>query len=790
MSKDLSTASAQSKFYDFYQFAHQQAEGGDEFPFKTRISLLPFVEQLRTLSQDPQPAGSIIAKSVLNRIESHPELMAPELSAEVLAGHQDILSLALSLFFNPLLPEPKMGYIVSPFSNQVLYATPDFIQVTQSGEYEIGLESDKEEILQKMLANAYSVILARLYDKKFEPAFPGGFTIRHKETKLEQHFQINVVPDFVEIEVVKSLPPVAPEEIARYYQKRFDASEWLELLPPEHFEFHGALIIYLTDITQQETKARIKNRLLGKESGQPELDIPYLRTQVRSFFRMPDLQIGFQQHQPILREIMSAYGSLSGLLDRIVSMKAFEGSIYGTVKETRAPVIVEDLKELSGDSEVVQILLENGIRGLLLIPILQQDGQEIGGILELGSPQPGALSHFHLRKIRGLLPIFSAGLDRKKEEMDNRLRKIIQQQFTNIHSSVQWKFTEVSLDLLRKQMSDTSQQHKMPPLLFQRVYPLYGQADIIGSSANRNEAILADLCLNLDILARLLDELSAQRPAHLLEYFRHQVDKILEDFKQGFSPSDETRVLNLLKLDIHPYLQELSAEATPEMQVEIAAYFNELHQPLDVMYRKRKDFEDSVARLNESVSSLIQEEDERMQTTLPHYFEKYKTDGVEYNIYLGQSLLQNRAFSENHLREFRLWQLKLMVRITRLVHRLQNELPMPLHTSQLIFVYSDQLDIRFRLDEKRFDVDGAYNVRYEILKKRIDKAHIEGTQERLTQEGKIAIVYLHPENHREYRAYLDFLTREGWIEPEVEELNLARMQGVEGLKALRVKVRM
>jgi hypothetical protein len=38
-------------------------------------------------------------------------------------------------------------------------------------------------------------------------------------------------------------------------------------------------------------------------------------------------------------------------------------------------------------------------------------------------------------------------------------------------------------------------------------------------------------------------------------------------------------------------------------------------------------------------------------------------------------------------------------------------------------------------------VDGAYDIRYEIVKKRIDKALIKGTNERATQPGKIVIVY-------------------------------------------------
>ena len=54
------------------------------------------------------------------------------------------------------------------------------------------------------------------------------------------------------------------------------------------------------------------------------------------------------------------------------------------------------------------------------------------------------------------------------------------------------------------------------------------------------------------------------------------------------------------------------------------------------------------------------------------------------------------------------------------------------------------------MDQKQFDVDGAYNVRYEIVKKRIDKSYIKGTTERLTQAGKIAIVYSNDSDATEY----------------------------------------
>src|SRR5262249_61797034 len=84
--------------------------------------------------------------------------------------------------------------------------------------------------------------------------------------------------------------------------------------------------------------------------------------------------------------------------------------------------------------------------------------------------------------------------------------------------------------------------------------------------------------------------------------------------------------------------------------------------------------------------------------------------------------------------------------------------------------------------------DGAYDIRYAIVKKRIDKALIRGTTERLTQPGTVAIVYSHSAEAQEYRRYLDYLQNLGYLQSGVEDLELEELQGVHGLRALRVTV--
>jgi hypothetical protein len=156
---------------------------------------------------------------------------------------------------------------------------------------------------------------------------------------------------------------------------------------------------------------------------------------------------------------------------------------------------------------------------------------------------------------------------------------------------------------------------------------------------------------------------------------------------------------------------------------------------------------------------------------------------VEYDIYLGQSIAPDKPFDLLYVRNLRLWQLKSMADIARQTHGL-----LPLMTTQLIFVHSTSIDISFRKDERRFDVEGGYNIRYQVVKKRIDKVRVRDTNERLTQPGMIAIIYFNDREAEEYEGYIRYLQEKGLLGVVVEHLELEELQGVSGLRALRVRV--
>lgn len=253
--------------------------------------------------------------------------------------------------------------------------------------------------------------------------------------------------------------------------------------------------------------------------------------------------------------------------------------------------------------------------------------------------------------------------------------------------------------------------------------------------------------------------------------------------------SDEMKIHHFFHSEVHPIFTQIR-EKHKRLEEMIDAYFSGLDPERGIVYNDRRAYEESITMINDLISRVLEVEDNRAQSMIPHYYEKYKTDGIEFDIYVGQEILRNEFFSDIHLKNLRLWQLTTLCEIARRMEKLKTKLPCPMDTAQLILVYPNPINIRFRTDEKRFDVDGAYNMDYEIIKKRVDKAHVEDSSERLRKSGHIVIVFTQENDKQEYREYIRYLQGKGYLEQQIEDLSVEKLQGVEGLKCLRVKVKM
>jgi hypothetical protein len=246
-------------------------------------------------------------------------------------------------------------------------------------------------------------------------------------------------------------------------------------------------------------------------------------------------------------------------------------------------------------------------------------------------------------------------------------------------------------------------------------------------------------------------------------------------------------IYEFLQVDLDNLFKHLRS-AKPELAKFIDEYFSKIDPQRNILYYHRKEYEDSITSINDALDRFMDQEQKVAQQVFPHYFERYVTDGIEFNIYVGQSLAPHHKFDDIYVKNLKLWQITMLAKAARLTNAMEKKLSLSLQTTQLILAHSIPLSISFRRKERKFDVDGAYNIRYEIVKKRIDKVHLKDSEERLTQPGKIAVVYSQQKELQEYMEYIEFLQNEKLLTDNIEHLELEDTQGISGLKALRVEV--
>ena len=72
-----------------------------------------------------------------------------------------------------------------------------------------------------------------------------------------------------------------------------------------------------------------------------------------------------------------------------------------------------------------------------------------------------------------------------------------------------------------------------------------------------------------------------------------------------------------------------------------------------MVYHHRKEFDESITLINKAIAKFIDKEQISAQKMYPHYFERFVTDGVDFNIYIGQSITPGIPFTDFYLRNLK-----------------------------------------------------------------------------------------------------------------------------------------
>ena len=762
------------------------------FPFRSTLSLEPLIAYWQEREQSSNAGVALLARAIGEQVAQAPWCRGELTDHSILDCGCDLIETLMLAVFPPASFATEISGVVGPFQRRSFYATRNFEQVMLNKDRTIKqpLNIDLVAMERRMALMVYHLILHRLYGAELPSLGTIIFTVPDYQVGLYRHYGVDFNSDFVTVKVVGELPVLTTEQIDTLFHNRHRLEFWYELLPPQKFELEGFSILQLMDVTNQEILSELKYDLLERDVLQTPARFEQIQEKLRVLFAQPTLQLGIAAYDEKKRAFVDFGRKINhSFLTKQVQHQSAESSfrqIYGRLLREREPLVLKDVATADIPEDLRQQIIGLGIRSAILA--LLPYGNDTVGLLELGTPEVGGLDEFDMDTVAQFLPLFAVAVKRNAEDLQTRVEAIIREKFTAIHPTMEWRFTDAARNLLT-QLDAGNRTAEMEAIVFEDVYPLHGSCDIRSSSTVRNEAIQGDLIEHLTLANKVLKKASEYQQLPILDELKFYVTKHLKRLRDGLISGDEGNIYDSLKREVEPLFEYLATH-TPELRPVIAKYWSNIDPKLGILYKRRQDFEVSVTTLNDAVSDYLDEEEEKAQHMYPHYFQRYKTDGVEFNIYVGGTLVENKPFDLVFLKNLRLWQLLVMVEITRRTTALKATLPVALDTTQLILIHGQSLSIRFRQDERQFDVDGAYNIRYEIIKKRIDKATVLGTGERLTQPGTIALVYTQSREAVEYIEYIDYLQDRGLLEPGVEELELEELQGVKGLLALRVQVKL
>ncbi len=703
--------------------------------------------------------------------------------------YKETISLVLAELFPESLTHNEIKAATIPFSSKLFNCTQRLKNIIDAAGPDFDFDFLEAENFDRFRLSC-GLVLNNCYGKKLDLGKLMHAKIPDANGSIRT-YRLTYNADFVDVFVKDETQRLTDEEINMLLRFPEDEQRWRDLFPQGAYQFKGFGIVSFTDITVDAAISDLKTALLN-QPGSKLAKQENIRDIFNKMFGMENIHAGFTRFDSYESSFEQMHFSdaksyILGDSHNKHSQNTLCKDAYKQLIELREALIIPDLEDYHQRQSINFMtgnLLKAGMKSAILYPVTK--GKKLLGVMELGSEKPFGLNSFNAVKIENIIDYIKAAVVRGEEEDQNRIKAIIQTECTSIHTSVQWKFEREARRILKARIENKDETFR--DLGFEDVYPLYGQIDIVGSSDSRNEAIKEDLIYQLDQVCDLIASAKAKEPLPIYDQIAYRVQEYKRDLREkSIDANSERGIIKLLTEEINPVMDHIKTIST-DLEERTMQYMEKLDPLNGVVYEKRNNYDNTVQSINQALSSYIDKRQEEAQMIYAHFFERFKTDGVEHNMYVGRSIREDTEFNVVYLYNLRLWQLQTMIEMEDKFYSIQKDLPSQLDAASMILVFDNTLSIRYRIDEKRFDVDGTYNARYEVIKKRIDKAHIKGTDERITQKGKIAIIYTNKENQREYMRYINYLQHKKYLGDQVEHLELEDVQGVIGLKAIRVNI--
>jgi hypothetical protein len=756
---------------------------------RTAFSLVPFVAFMERKAGEKNSVRARFFSRMVERVRAHEGWERP-LTRGNLREFRELLEIVYFTLSAPVTDEKEHLWALSePLSPRFYYGTGVFYELVNRmhGTLRfpgVPLDASGERASQRIRI-IYTLILKQFYDYDFPGTSEIKASVTDADTGLARHYSISFDTRFIDVAVSGELPRIDTGrlDVIRYGEDA--AVAYLqEVLPLERFRFTGFSVVAIREVTGELTIERIKDEIVNLSGSRRAMSHvadalrPLLGHRETYVSLLPMLKVNGRLVTDSLEEMDGAFQQVC--LRHQVSRENYLDLLEGYLRNPRL-LAVDDI----GVSPEVDVRMKSvfrimGIESLAVVPVFFR--KELVGVAEVFSMKKDVPASGVITRLKPVIPLLEQLFQAAIHLFNNRIDAVIKDQFTTLHPSVQWRFNEAAWNFIRKRETDPGAV--MEQVGFREVYPLYGAVDVRDSTVQRAAAVRRDMVRQLERLGELLGAGGAADFALAGEVL-FKTREWLGQITDHISPEEEFRLKGFLTSEARPLVELL---ARGDSVAAAARDYLDMTAPDGVAHRDLELLETAMARINRTISRQLEKMNDEIQQVYPCYFEKFRTDGIEYDLYAGESISPSVPFRPFHLKSIRGLQLASMARIAGETAALRSELAAPLETTQLIYINAGTIDISFRGEERRFDVEGGYNVRYEMIKKRIDKACVTGSGERVTQPGKIALIYSRQQDIEPYLDHIAFLRNEGLLSGETEHLDIEPLQGLDGLRALRVTV--
>ena len=762
----------------------------------TAFSLRPFTSFLKKSLKHDSSLKDKLTAFLLEKLGEFPELEG-DVPLDNLDKYRDVLELIFVSMSNVTEDETRLPWALGmPLRPHFVYGTDAFLKLmvdTKNSKLKKAVvQGDEKMMRERNLRIAYTFILERIYN--FAPFHKNEIIHSYvdEETGLLRHLKINIDTRFIEVLPVGEIPDLSAITATGHIDEDHGFEKLERVLPLELFKFRGMSVVTITDETAKYAVETIKNTIVNlhrKEEEHCHHDVTKsLKTLVQNndidfnvtpLFRINDKLVLPHMHE--LRSVMM--GDNTEECSSGAARSAYQAFAEDYIKNPRSLIYKTISTKEAKLYPFLSACTRTGVQSFIVLPLYYNNN--LAGMLEIYTRKPGILDEKILALLEPAYPVLAQLVQLSIDDFDSAIDGVIREKFTSLQPAVQWKFNEAAWNYLQE--VEYNGKSKIETVGFESVYPLYGAVDIRNSTVERNQAQLSDLQHQFAILLETLQEVKKHYSLALTDEMIYKCRKWKNTLDDSLTPHSEVKLTDFLEKEAVSFLKHFKLTHPGSASI-VEKYFAAIEEMTGSAWTNRRQLEESMQSVNTAVNNYLDLMKDELQQSYPCYFERFRTDGVEYDIYIGQAIAPQKPFDILYLKNLRLWQISSMAAIAKITHSLLPKLSKPLQTTQLIFIHSNTIDISFRNDERRFDAEGGYNIRYQVIKKRIDKVHVADTNERLTQPGKIALVYFNRRDADEYISHIQYLQEQGILLNDLEFLDLEELQGVAGLKALRVGI--